>query len=113
MPASSAARDQRFHAWRKAVKELMYGLEAWPKHGHRQGRRLITRLNRLQERLGEANDLRLRETSRGAPALDGKDFGRGKGKELTRKKNSLKRKSLKLGRKILAASPGEFRRMIA
>ena len=110
MPDTAQAGDKRFHAWRTAVKELFYGLEAWPGGEAAYLRNLARRLDRLQSRLGDAHDLVLLEKAaaglRDIPQSARIPYPA----KAVRRKKQLKRESLETGARAFGASTRGFRK---
>lgn len=120
MPGSESDGDEAFHAWRKAVKDLLYGLEGWPGPRRKRLQGLLAKLEALQQGLGRAQDLSLAEA--GLEELSGKEERKaGKGRSSPRKerKRALRRMAaekenrkagcLRSGKKLFAKPAGEFR----
>lgn len=99
----SGAPDAAFHQWRRRVKRLLYQC------GYLGGRarlvRLIGRVDRLGETLGEIQDVCMAE--------DWIERHVGKvPRDLPRSKKMLRRRALKQGEKLFAAKPRAFRKML-
>jgi CHAD domain-containing protein len=111
-PDSMRAGDIKFHAWRKAIKELGYALETWSEGDTGYLRKLAHGMDRLQKGLGEAQDLALLEKAvraeRGPLAsLSEKQMGKA-----ARRKRKIQDESLRTGKRVFKLSHREFRKRL-
>jgi len=127
MPSSAGSKDAAFHAWRKAVKDLMYPLGAWPGLPVKRRNGMVQKLDQLQDRLGRAHDYAVLEATlerhpeRGAAETPSQiiPVGSLRGKTLRKalrkaaaEKRSWKKKCLAKGRKLFEISPKKFRNKV-
>jgi CHAD domain-containing protein len=109
-----------FHLWRKRIKDLWYQLEALrPGTGkaqtvkHGGPRRFRARLDKLQDKLGDLQDLAILEVRmRRSPEEFGGGTARGLRAAVKSERKSLERKTLRLGAKALRRKTGAFSRKI-
>jgi len=120
MPDSKSAGDEAFHAWRKTVKDLLYGLEAWPDRRRDRFQRLLAKLEVLQQGLGRSHDLSMAEAILDASsgekeqkAGDGWPSSRKERRHALRRieaeKKSWKGKCLRYGKKLFGEPAAKFR----
>jgi hypothetical protein len=99
----SGAPDGAFHEWRRRVKRLLYQCEYLG--GRARLVRLTARVDRLGEILGEIQDACMAED------WIGEHVGKVP-RDLPRSKKVLRRRALERGRKLFAAKPRDFRKML-
>ena len=113
--AMRTGEDSAYHRWRIRAKQLYYELQflepIWPKRLHR----MISRLSKLQDRLGLDHDLTVLrvELTKKPEAFGGKEAVRRIVSCLDRQSRKLRRAAEPLGRKIWRAKPGRFSRRLA
>lgn len=125
MPSGPGEADEAFHAWRKAVKHLVHGLDSWPGTSLRRRRKLAGKLDLLQERLGLAHDYSLCEAALNdrlegrrpkAPIPKAPDAAPKALKQALQsaaaEKKRWKRKCLGNGRRIFRMAPSRFRKRL-
>lgn len=107
--------DSAYHRWRIRAKQLYYELQflepIWPKRLHR----MISRLSKLQDRLGLDHDLTVlrAELTKKPEAFGGKEAVPRIVSCLDRQSHKLRRAAEPLGRKIWRPKPGRFSRRLA
>jgi CHAD domain-containing protein len=103
-----------YHRWRIRAKHLYYNLQflepIWPKQLHR----IISRLSKLQERLGLDHDLMVlrAELTKMPEAFGGKEAVQRLVSCLDRQSRKLRRAAEPLGHKIWRQKPGRFSRRL-
>jgi CHAD domain-containing protein len=93
---------ERFHKWRRPVKDLFFQSHALrPADGMKRRARLA---RRLADRLGDYNDLDMLEKSAGAAGRKGII------KRIAKRKRSLEETAFKIGAKLFSSKPRELAR---
>jgi CHAD domain-containing protein len=112
--AIRTGEDSAYHGWRIRAKHLYYDLQflepIWPKQLHR----MISRLSKLQDRLGLDHDLIVlrAELTKTPAAFGGKEAVQRIVSCLDRQSHKLRRAAEPLGRKIWRQKPGRFSRRL-
>jgi CHAD domain-containing protein len=112
--AIRTGEDSAYHRWRIRAKHLYYDLQflepVWPKQLHR----MLSRLSKLQDRLGLDHDLIVlrAELTKTPDAFGGKEAVQRIVSCLDRQSHELRRAAEPLGRKIWRQKPGRFSRRL-
>lgn len=112
--AIRTGEDRAYHRWRIRAKHLYYELQfleqIWPNQLHR----MVSRLSKLQDRLGLDHDLTVlrAELTETPDAFGGKESVQRIVSCLDRQTNKLRRTAEPLGRKIWQQKPGRFSRRL-
>ena len=112
--AIRTGEDSAYHRWRIRAKNLYYELEflepIWPRRLHR----MVSRLSKLQDRLGLDHDLTVlrAELTRTPEAFGSKEAVKRIVSCLDHQSHKLRRTAEPLGRKIWRQKPGRFSRRL-
>jgi CHAD domain-containing protein len=108
--ARATSEAAEFHEWRKLVKRLFYQLQLPGLAESKPARRLVRKLDALQERLGDAHDVHaLAALLRAKPAgLGGAASAARLLRLLAKRERKLHARCLRLGTKLFAAKTTEF-----
>jgi len=114
LEAAREGGSEALHAWRKAVKQRWYLTRLAERRLSAIDRRLIERLDRLGEILGEEHDYCvLSEAVEADPAIAGGQDAAGRIVEmLTRRRATLREAAFDLGAVLYADKPKRFRRLL-
>lgn len=108
--ARTTHEPAEFHEWRKLVKRLFYQLQLPSLAESKSARRLVRKLDALQERLGDAHDVHVLATLlRTKPAaLGGAASATRLLRLLTKREHKLHARCLRLGARLFAAKSADF-----
>jgi len=108
--ARATSEAAEFHEWRKLVKRLFYQLQLPGLAASKPARRLVRKLDALQERLGDAHDVHALTTllRTNTAGLGGAASVARLLRLLAERERKLHARCLRLGAKLFAAKPAEF-----